>query len=266
MHEIISDTELHAYIDHQLTPEQQTELEQGLEKDPAARKKLAEYQQMTHTMQQIYQPVYNEPVPEYLLTPPCKKNNSLLTIAASLLFFIVGSLTGWQVNHLSVTSEQVNLLDNLTEPAVFSHSIYSVENLHPVEVTTDKQEHLNSWLSKRLKTKLQAPDLSQYHFELVGGRLLPSTQERMAAQYMYQNGLGERITLYIRRGNWSEQESAIAYQNEKLKSNQYDVSYWTDGDLGYVLTSQQGKGINQKLSRSIYQQMSLQLAQLVAIH
>jgi anti-sigma factor RsiW len=266
MSDFINDTELHAYIDNQLTPEQKTELEKRLEKDPLAKKKLAEFQQITQSMQRIFQPVYNEPVPEHLLNRPCRNNNNIIAIAASLLFFIVGSFTGWQFNRLTDTAETVNITDSLISPAVFSHSIYTEEKLHPVEVKTEQQEHLNLWLSKRLKTKLRAPDLAQYDFQLVGGRLLPSTQQRMAAQYMYQNEQGERITLYIRRGYWNESGNAITYEKEKLKSKQYDVTYWTDGDLGYVLTSQQGKGINKKLTEEIYQQMSLQFALLVAFH
>lgn len=129
----------------------------------------------------------------------------------------------------------------------------------------DKKQHMNHWLSKRLKTQINAPALKQHQFELVGGRLLPLTKEQMAAQYMYQNKKGERMTLYIKRGDWQHKETAIKHSSKMLQNNLFNASFWTDGDLGYVITSQLKQQINQKLSETIYRQMSLDKTQISPI-
>ena len=264
MRDDISDTEIHAYLDQQLTPEQAIEFEARLKEDKLAQKKLAEYKLIEQSLKGVYQPVLEETIPPHLLNTCTKKSVNYLAIAASILFFVVGWLSGSQTNPLT-NSFNDSLVQDLETPAIFAHSVYSVEKLHPVEVRADKQQHMNHWLSKRLKTPLKAPDLSQHQFELVGGRLLPSTKERMAAQFMYQNNQGERITLYIKRGNWKNKETAINHTQKSINDHLFNVSFWVDDELGYVLTGKIDQKINQKLSESIYQQMSLNLKQIVAL-
>ncbi len=52
------------------------------------------------------------------------------------------------------------------------------------------------WLSKRLDRPLKVPALGAQGYELVGGRLLPG-DTGARAQFIYQNGAGQRITLYL---------------------------------------------------------------------
>ncbi|MCW8929235.1 MAG: anti-sigma factor [Gammaproteobacteria bacterium] len=263
MRDNINDTEIHAYLDQQLTPEQALEFEERIKHDPLAQKKLAEYQSIEDSLNGLYQPIMEESIPPQLLNACKKKSYNYLAMAASILFFVVGWLSGTQLNTTNPSSND-SLVEDLKTPAIFAHSVYSVEKLHPVEVKADKQQHMNHWLSKRLKTTLKAPDLSKQDFELVGGRLLPSTKERMAAQFMYQNIQGERITLYVKRGNWISKETAINSTQKTLNESSFNVSYWVDDDLGYVLTGKIDQITNRKLSESIYQQMSLNTAQLIA--
>ncbi len=264
MRDDISNTEIHAYLDQQLTPEQASEFEERLKKDELAQKKLADYQIIEQSIDGLYQPVFDEKIPAHLLNTCEKKSYNYLAIAASVLFFVIGWLSSAQNNSFN-TPNNNSLAQDLETPAIFAHSIYSVEKLHPVEVKATKQEHMNHWLSKRLKTTLKAPNLSKHEFELVGGRLLPSTNERMAAQFMYQDNNGERITLYIKRGEWQTKETAINHTQKQIKNERFNVSFWVDDDLGYVLTGKTSKATNQILSESIYQQMSLNTTPLVAL-
>jgi len=110
---------------------------------------------------------------------------------------------------------------------------------------------LNKWLSKRLNTKLTAPDLTASGYHLVGGRLLPSTEERMAAQYMYENSAGSRVTLYVRRGDWEHKTQTISYSEQDGLS----MFYWTDNDMGYALTSNARKDMQQEMARDAYTQL-----------
>lgn len=65
-----------------------------------------------------------------------------------------------------------------------------------MEVAADQEAHLVAWLSKRLGTPLKVPRLDTLGFGLVGGRLLPGDQGPVA-QFMYQDGQGQRLTLYV---------------------------------------------------------------------
>lgn len=80
--------------------------------------------------------------------------------------------------------------------ARYAHTVYAPEVCHPVEVTAAEQTHLVHWLSKRLGRTLKVPNLSAQGYELVGGRLLPG-DTGARAQFMFQNGAGTRLTLYL---------------------------------------------------------------------
>lgn len=250
----VTDTELQAYLDGQLDAEQRQEIERELQHDAQAREKLEAYQSINQSLHQLYDPVLEEEIPQRLL-PRTRYGSFYRAMAASTVIFMLGSLFGWQAtqqlakNPIPLSPTEVNLV----QPAAFAHSVYSVEVVHPVEVSGDQSQHLNKWLSKRLQTPLKAPDLNTAGYHLVGGRLLPSTEDRMAAQYMYENSEGSRVTLYIRRADWGDQSSSINYREE----NDYAIYYWTDNDLGYVLTSKAKSFKQPELAREVYRQMSI---------
>jgi len=81
----------------------------------------------------------------------------------------------------------------ITADAIAAHRTYSVEVRHPVEVDAGQEAHIVQWLSKRLGHQLIVPDLTVAGFRLMGGRLLPA-EDGPAAQFMYENGTGERLT------------------------------------------------------------------------
>ncbi|GEM_PF-1528740 len=265
MPEIISNSEIQSYLDKTLTAEQITAFEQRLQQDSLAQQKLAEYQKIDESLKTLYQPVFDADIPSHLLNSSFQSSHDYLkTIAASIVFFCFGTIIGWQWSQPGNSSNDLFVQD-LKNPALFAHTVFSVEKLHPVEVKADKQQQMNLWLSKRLKTTLNAPDLQQYQFALIGGRLLPSTRERMAAQYMYQDDNGNRITLYIKRGRWAANETAINHGSQVFNHDSFNQSFWIDGDLGFVLTGKTKQPLNQKLAESIYQQMSLDKQLLISL-
>lgn len=72
------------------------------------------------------------------------------------------------------------------------------EVLHPVEVRADAENasSLPKWLSKRLDRKLNVPDLTAMACHLSAAGCCPSF-EGAAAQLMYEDKSGQRVTLYI---------------------------------------------------------------------
>ncbi|NYH19484.1 anti-sigma factor RsiW [Paraburkholderia bryophila] len=62
---------------------------------------------------------------------------------------------------------------SFAERADVAYAVYTPERRHPVEVAASDEEHLITWLSKRLNRPLSVPSLQEYGYSLVGGRLLP---------------------------------------------------------------------------------------------
>jgi anti-sigma factor RsiW len=135
--------------------------------------------------------------------------------------------------------------------AIQAHALYSVEVRHPVEVGEQDQAHLLKWLSKRLDRPLSAPDLSALGFRLLGGRLLPAA-DGPAAQLMYQDAGGERITLYIASARNSQPSSFLFSEQGGISS-----FYWVDEHWGYSLSGRMDQGRLSQLSDQVYQALTL---------
>jgi anti-sigma factor RsiW len=121
--------------------------------------------------------------------------------------------------------------------ADIAYAVYAPEQRHAVEVAASQEDHLVTWLSKRLNRSLTIPSLHEYGFELVGGRLLPG-EDGPAAQFMYQNASGERLTLYMTSSTGKRREE---YAIRMLRDGTRRTFYWTTEQAGYALSGQIGE-------------------------
>jgi len=113
-----------------------------------------------------------------------------------------------------------------------AYAVYSPEQRHPVEVGAADEAHLVAWLSKRLGKPLSVPSLAEYGYALVGGRLLPGNTGP-AAQFMYENDAGERLTLYV--GSSGADRDAVRL----LRDGSRRTFYWSNDRTGYALSGPQ---------------------------
>ncbi|MGB6008849.1 anti-sigma factor family protein [Castellaniella sp.] len=113
--------------------------------------------------------------------------------------------------------------------ADMAYAVYAPEQRHPVEVAAAQQAHLKGWLSKRLNRPLSIPSLQEYGYALVGGRLLPG-ESGPAAQFMYQNQAGERLTLYIVKFPQGQASFRL------LRDGARRTFYWVNQGMGYALS------------------------------
>ena len=237
----VTDAELHAYLDGELGQVDRVRVEAYLAAHPGDVKRLEKYHRINSDLHRLYDPVLNEVVPERFTVPPTVKipMNYLprvLRVAAVACMMLVTGLGGWLLRD-RLPGEQAPELVHLVQPAAFAHVVYSTDSQYPVEFGSGEQETLSEWLSERMHTDIRAPVLTDLGFELVGGRLLPSTN-RMAAQFMYQNSVGERITLYVRREDWQGRPTAFQY----VEQDGVGVFYWIDSTMGYAVSGAVGKG------------------------
>ncbi|MES2074610.1 MAG: anti-sigma factor, partial [Pseudomonadota bacterium] len=139
---------------------------------------------------------------------------------------------------------------DLARRAAVAHAVYSPELRHPVEVGADQQQHLVAWLSKRLGTPLRPPQLQQLGYTLEGGRLLPG-QSGPVAQFMYRDGAGQRLTLYVSTEQTHNDSTGFRFAQE----GRVGVFYWIDGKFGYALSGALDKTALGKIAGAVYAQL-----------
>ena len=196
----------------------------------------SELKAISQGLHQLYDPVLDEPVPERFAAPARARRARWRAAAIAAGWVAVGlaagAVAGWQLHALRASAPPQAEVPGFVKRAAVAHAVYSPEVRHPVEVAADQEQHLVTWLSKRLGVKVYAPKLEEAGMALVGGRLLPGDSGPVA-QFMYQNQNGRRLTLYVRAENKQQRETAFRY----ARDNNVGVFYWIDRDCSYALAS-----------------------------
>ena len=240
--EIITDTELHAYVDGQLAVARHAAVEAYLAANPAQAERVRAYSRQNKRMHALFDSTLDEPVPETLRKRPVPAPNPL-RYAAVLVAALVGGLFGWTLRG----APPLSIAQTMPQQAALAHLVYVPEVMHPVEVRASEEAHLVKWLSKRLGAPLHAPHLSEVGFDLMGGRLLPGLTGP-AAQFMYQDARGGRLTLYVRNAQAGNRETAFRYAQE----GKVGVFYWVDGPFGYALTGEFDRSQLLSVAENVY--------------
>ncbi|PXW95488.1 anti-sigma factor RsiW [Sphaerotilus hippei] len=142
---------------------------------------------------------------------------------------------------------------SLPRDAALAHAVYTPEQRHPVEVDGRQAEHLVAWLSRRLGTRLAAPQLAPLGYELLGGRLLAAGNGPVA-QFMYQDAGGARLTLYVRQAPAGEAGPAAAFQH--AREGDVDVFYWVEAGFGYALSGRVDRSRLQAVAQVVHHQLA----------
>lgn len=246
----VDDQELHAYVDGMLTTERRAEIEAYLRTNPEAARRVDEYLRQNTLLRSALDPMLTEPVPPIFSLPSRRADSARWLryggIAASLL---VASMLGWLAR--GEIPERVDFGEALAQRALVAHEVYAPEVLHPVDVGASQQDHLVGWLSKRLGVPVRAPKLASAGFDLVGGRLLPG-DDRPAAQFMYQDPQGRRLTLYVAVNPDASHATAFRYNKE----NDVSTFYWIEGQLGYALSGELDREQLLQVAETVYRQFN----------
>jgi anti-sigma factor RsiW len=247
--EEFSENDLHAYVDGQLDLARRSAFEARLAADPALAAAATAYARQNAALHAIYDPVLREPVPSLLRRPARPLRRLAAYAAAAVLLLAVGAAGGWQYA-VSTMSQRMPPPGSFAERAAVAYATFAPEVRHPVEVAAQQQDHLTAWLSKRLGTSIKAPVLTDAGFALMGGRLLPDANSP-AAQFMYEDGQGRRIALYLRVDDDKRQETAFRW----AKQGNVTICYWLNGSIGYALAGELGRDDLLRVATVIYHQI-----------
>ncbi len=249
----VGENDLHAYLDGALDEDARAEIEAWLAGHPDDDATTAAWRRQRDGLRALYDGILEEPVPPGMLarlaeSRPGVSRRAWLRAAAGIALFAAGAAAGWGVH------------DRLTPPglapatfishAVKAHVVFTAERRHAAEARADTEEkHLIRWLSKRLGQPVRPPPLAELGFRLIGGRLVADAAGP-AAQYMYQDKSGRRVTLYVRR------ESEARYAAFRFASEGgLSAFYWIDSPLSYAVIGRMEREELLKLARMVYRKL-----------
>lgn len=257
----VTEADLHACADGQLPDARRLQVEAWLASRPEDQARVHAWRRDNEALRTLLDPVLNEPIPVRL--PLTSSRRALpwpqFAIAASIAF--VSASVGWlahgTINEqlspsaVPVAVAQPQDVAGFARRAAVAHVVYSPDVRRPVEVGADQEEQLVAWLSKRLGTALKPPHLGRVGYELIGGRLLPG-ERGPVAQFMYHDGNGERLTLYVTREAAPTGDTAFRFAQE----GPVNVFYWVDGKFGYAISAGADRNSLHLVAQEVYRQLA----------
>ncbi len=258
----VDEHELNAHLDRQLPPDRAAAVAAYLAAHPEAQARLRQYAHQQQTLRAAIAAQSTGPIPAGLrvarLAAAQRRRRSwrLAAAAAAVLLFVLGGVGGWAARDADIGLASLPhggaanaAARTTTAAAIEAYRVYSVEARHPVEVAAAQEAHLVQWLSKRLGRPLVVPDLGAVGFRLMGGRLLPSA-DGPAAQLMYENAKGTRLTCYYQTVGFGG-ETAFRYRQERGVG----AFYWSDAGFGYAITARVDRALLLKIAEIMYRQI-----------
>lgn len=263
----ITEADLHAYADQQLSAERQALVEQYLSTRPQDLERVRDWQQQNRLLHRLLDPVVDEPLPLGLPLKPAAGAFPWRALAAGVLVAIVSGGSAWSLRgHLDDQSMQLALaaqsrpapavvhggatLSGFAQRAAVAHVVYSPDIRRPVEVGADQEQALVTWLTKRMGTAIRPPTLANMGYELIGGRLLPG-EKGPVAQFMYGSTDGQRLTLYVTREVPSNSSTSFKFGQD----GSVNVFYWVEDQFGYAISSGSDKAELMRVSQAVYAQL-----------
>ena len=252
----VGEDELQAYVDQRLSGERLAAVEAHLAAHPGRHEQVTADRRQRTLLREQLEAKANEPVPARLRIANLQAARrgrfagQLARVAAVVAIFVAGAGGGWYAAtlHQSTTTvvQAASTTTTVTQGAVAAYRTFVVEVAHPVEVDARQEAHLVAWLSRRLGRPLAAPDLAQYGYRLMGGRLLPAGSGQ-AAQFMYNDQSGKRITVYVRAADGGR-ETAFRFEREGDTAS----FAWIDRGFGFAVTGMASREELLPIAEAVY--------------
>jgi anti-sigma factor RsiW len=249
---------LHAFADGQLGEAERAAVERHLAAHPEAAAEVANWQRQNDALKALFSPVAKETVPSRLSphriahNVKAERQRGFRNIAAALILVAIGSGIGWSGRDYLTPTQAAS--DRLIDAAVTAHSLYVKEKTRAVEVAADAP-NLMTWLSNRITTPIDAPNLTAQGFTFLGGRLLPGdpdgTLPSPAAQLMYENASAQRLTLYITAA-LPDKKTAWQFETHGL----VEAYYWANKDVTCTVVADLPEKDLRMLGKKIFEQLT----------
>jgi len=230
----IREETLHAYVDNLLPPTERAECERHLLQNSDQQRRVEAYLLQRRLLKEAFEPILHEPVPEHLVSRPMGAHRvAWRRIAAVFAWIAIGAVLGWGVRDQQAPAT-ISADAELVQRARVAHVIYAAETRRAVEVAASQEQDMIRWLSKRMNAAVRVPNLTEFGFEAMGGRLLPGS-DGPACQLMYQNAAGKRLTIYLSRD--ASATKPVRFSDQET----VHVVFWSDGTLAFAVSAELGR-------------------------
>lgn len=249
----ITEAELHGFVDGHLSSEESTRIAAILENDPEQAAIVDEWRKQNEGIRQLFSGYALEKNSDANLIRARTRQHEQRyrwAVAASILAaLVIGGLGGFAGSRIYDQPQQIASIEALPQQAQAAYLVYASEVRHPVEVFSEEEAHLATWLGKRLNIPdLKIPDLSTFGFQLVGGRLLP-VDSKPGAFFMYEDAAGKRLSVIVGR-NPENRDTSFRFAS----SDGVETFYWIDGELGYAVSGEISRDQLRQIAEECYRQ------------
>ena len=144
-----------------------------------------------------------------------------------LITLVLGGAGGWFLHSGLQPPEGVITL--MAQQAVANHVVYTADRRRPTELGAQQRDDLARWVSNRLNHQVAPPDLSDYGYSYIGGRLA-ATPDGPAGLFMYDGPQGVRLTVFV-----LPLTAAPSLPIQHVEVDQVDGWAWVDKSIGYTV-------------------------------
>lgn len=252
--ERIGKDQLHAYVDGQLPAAESVQVAAHLvdhADDQAAVEAWLGQKALLHA---TYDHQLDAPISHAIATRlKAHQHKSLRRAAIAAAWVLLGIGIGIVADRqlAPAPSGSAPALASLPQRAAIAHAVFTPEVRHPVEVGADQEAHLTAWLSKRLGHALRVPKLTAEGFHLVGGRLI-AADNGPGALLMYEDGSGQRLTLYV----CADKQDGGATAFRFARQDGVATFYWIDGRQAYALSGKLTRDALLPIASTVYRQLN----------
>lgn len=252
--ERIGKDQLHAYVDGQLSATEAAQVAAHLADHADDQASVEAWRGQKALLHAAYDHQLDAPIPHAIsarlkMQPPRPLRRAAIAAAWLTLGVGIGIVTDRQLG--PAPTDTTLALASLPQRAAVAHAVFTPEVRHPVEVGADQEAHLTAWLSKRLGHALRAPKLATEGFHLVGGRLI-AADNGPGALLMYEDGGGQRLTLYVCADNQDSGATAFRFAHRDGVS----TFYWIDGRQAYALSGKLPRESLLPIANTVYRQLN----------
>lgn len=232
----IGEDDLQSLVDGRIAPERRPAVEDYLARNAEAAARVEAYASQRQLLRDALKGKLEEPIParlrvENLVDTRGRRRGGWSALAASVAAAVmVGGAGGWVARDLQDGPPAVP-----AQSAVAAHKVFVADRRRPVEIRADAQDQLVQWLSNRMQTQVAIPDLSDLGLRFMGGRLLP-TPAGPAAQLMYDDDAGSRVTLFVEAN-----AGGVDKESRYSRLEQVEALSWADGRLAYTVAAATGR-------------------------
>ncbi|MDZ5605382.1 anti-sigma factor [Pseudomonas sp. RP23018S] len=244
-----TEAELHAFVDERLEPARRTQVQAWLAANPQQAARVQAWQDDVRRLRAALAGLAAQPAAEPLdlrqLQRGLRQRRQRRWASAAVLVLAVGlgGLGGWQARTVSLTAQNLPMADALQAHRLFASST-------ALDIQAHDPARLQTWLDQHFARVGQLPDLSGYGLLPVGARLL-SNEQGAAALLVFEDGKGQRVSLFLRSpgGHFARMPSGERTEGELA------ARYWSHGDYNFALVSAaddaRGEPLRQALDLSL---------------